>query len=118
MQLVNELRWNDNGNNDNEYPNYPKDVVDNYSSLNQEQPDEYPDTDWQGLIMKNAAPRQSPILSIYGAGETIRSRASLAYDHIDALYNHRSYDRLTGRINKDATIRDRIYASMYINFNR
>lgn len=118
MQLVNELRWNDNGNNDNEYPNYPKDIVDNYTSLNQDRPDEYPNTDWEGLIMKDAAPRQSHILSIYGAGETIRSRASLAYDRIDALYDHRSYERLTGRINTDATIGERISASMDINFKR
>ena len=36
LQLVNELRWNDNNNNANEYPIYAKDLVDNYINLNKE----------------------------------------------------------------------------------
>ena len=30
MQVVNELRWNDNGNDGNEYPLYPQDLVENH----------------------------------------------------------------------------------------
>ena len=55
MQLTNELRWNDNGNNANEYPTYAKDLIDNYAQLHAENPDEYPDTDWRGLILRNSA---------------------------------------------------------------
>ncbi len=118
MQLVNELRWNDNGNNDNEYPTYTKDVVDDYLTLNQENPDDYPITDWKSLIMKDFAPRQSHTLSVYGSGDNIRSRASIAYDKVDALYDYRSYERVTSRINTDATIGKRITASVDINFKR
>ncbi len=47
MQLTNELRWNDNGNNANEYPTYAKNIVDNYHDLHAQNPDEYPNTDWR-----------------------------------------------------------------------
>src|SRR5690606_33251494 len=42
MQIVNELRWNDNGNDGNEFPLYPKETVDNYHQLHADNPDLYP----------------------------------------------------------------------------
>ncbi|CAL1518950.1 TonB-dependent receptor [Chitinophaga sp. MM2321] len=118
MQLTNELRWNDNGNNANEYPTYTKDVVDNYRQLNADNPDQYPDTDWRGLILNNTAPRQSHMLSISGAGKAIRSRVSLGYDKTDALYDGRTYERLTARVNNDITITKYLSASVDLNFKR
>src|SRR5690606_8472786 len=118
MQMVNELRWNGNGNSGSEFPTYTQDVVENYLSLSRERPDEFPITDWESLIMKDFAPRQSHILSVYGSGENIRSRVSLAYDNVDALYNNRSYERVTSRINTDATIGKHLSASVDINFRR
>lgn len=118
QQLTNELRWNDNGNNANEYPTYPKATVDNYLNLHAQSPDEYPNTDWRGLILHDNAPRQSHILSISGAGKSIRSRASLGYDKTDGLYDNRSYQRLTARINNDITINKYLSASVDINFRR
>ncbi|GEP95801.1 TonB-dependent receptor [Chitinophaga cymbidii] len=118
MQLTNELRWNDNGNNTNEYPTYPKATIDNYDQLHADNPDEYPDTDWRSMILHNSAPRQSHILSVSGGGKTIRSRVSLAYDKTDALYDDRTYERLTARINNDITINKYLSASVDINFRR
>lgn len=118
MQMTNELRWNDNGNNANEYPTYPKATVDNYLDLNAENPDEYPNTDWRGLILNNTAPRQSHILSIAGGGKTIRSRVSLGYDKADALYDDYTYERLTARVNNDVTINKYLSASVDLNFRR
>lgn len=118
MELVNELRWNDNGNGTNEYPTYSKDIIDNYEALHKENPDLYPDTDWKSLILKDSAPRKSHILSIYGAGQFIRSRVSLAYDDTKALYNNRNYERLTARINNDITINKFLSASVDINYKR
>ena len=118
MQLTNELRWNDSGNNANEYPTFTKDVVDNYANLNRENPDMYPDTDWRSLILKNASPRKSHILSISAAGKTLRSRVSLAYDDLGALYDGRTYERLTARINNDITISKYLSASVDLNFKR
>jgi TonB-linked SusC/RagA family outer membrane protein len=118
MQQTNELRWNDNANGTNEYPIYPKDVIDNYDQLHQENPDLYPDTDWRKLILKSSAPRRSHILSISGASKSIRSRVSLGYDKTDALYDGRSYERITGRFNNDVTISKYLSASVDFNFKR
>lgn len=118
MKHVNELRWNDNSNNTNEYPTYTKDIVDNYTSLNAQNPDLYPNTDWKGLIMNNSAPRHSHIISITAGTKAIRTKASLAYDKTDALYNARTYERLTARFNNDITINNYLSATVDFNFKR
>lgn len=118
LQLVNELRWNDNNNNDNEYPIYAKDIVDNYTALNQENPNLYPITDWQSLILKDKASRQSHQLSVAGAGKHLRTRFSLGYDNTDALYVHRNYERLTARANNNIIVNDFLSAVVDLNFKR
>ncbi|QEH43916.1 TonB-dependent receptor [Chitinophaga sp. XS-30] len=118
MELTNELRWNDNGNNANEHPTYPKATIDDYYNLNAQNPDEYPNTDWRGMILNNSSPRQSHIMSISGGGKSIRSRVSLGYDKSDALYDGRTYERLTARVNNDITINKYLSASVDLNFRR
>jgi TonB-linked SusC/RagA family outer membrane protein len=118
MQVVNELRWNDNGNNDNEYPLYPKDLVDNYVNLNAENPDLHPNTDWVDLLLKDNAPRQSHNLSISAGTNSIRTKLSLAYDKTDALYMGRSYERITSRFNNDININKFLSATLDMYFKR
>src|SRR5690606_8712276 len=118
LQLVNELRWNDNNNNENEYPIYAKDIVDNYAALNQENPNLYPITDWQSLLLKDRASRQSHQLSVAGAGKHLSSRFSLGYDNTDALYVHRNYERLTARANNNIRVNDFLSAVVDLNFKR
>ncbi len=118
MQMANELRWNDNNNNANEYPLYPKDMIDNYTALNAENPNKYPNTDWVGLILKDNAPRQSHVLSLSAGTKAIRTKVSLAYDKTDALYDGRTYERLTARFNNDVTITKYLSASIDFNFKR
>ncbi|WP_460636764.1 TonB-dependent receptor [Larkinella harenae] len=118
MQLTNELRWNDNGNNTNEYPTYPKDLIDNYDQLHAQDPDQYPNTNWRSILLKNSAPRRSHILSVSGSGKSLRSRVSFGYDKADALYDGRSYERITARVNNDLTITNFLSASIDFNFRR
>lgn len=118
LQLTNELRWNDNGNNANEYPLYSKDMVDNYLSLNAENPDLYPNTDWVDLILNPYAPRTSHSLSVTAGTNAIRSMATLAYDKTDALYDGRSYERITARFNNDITVTPFLSASLDFHFKR
>ncbi len=118
LQMANELRWNDNGNTENEYPLYSKDMVDNYHSLNAENPDQYPNTDWVDLVLRDNAPRQSHVLSITAGTKAIRSKATLAYDKTGALYDGRSYERITARFNNDATINKYLSASLDFYFKR
>ena len=118
MQMANELRWNDNNNNANEYPLYPKDMIDNYTSLNAENPNKYPNTDWVGLMLNSSAPRQSHVLSLTAGTKAIRTKVSLAYDKTDALYDGRSYERMTARFNNDVTITKNLSASIDFSFKR
>ncbi len=118
MQVVNELRWNDNGNDANEYPLYPKDLVDNYMNLNAENPNLYPNTDWVDLILKKNAPRQSHTLSVSAGTNSIRSKLTLAYDKTDALYMGRNYERITSRFNNDVTINKFLSATLDMYFKR
>lgn len=118
MQLTNELRWNDNSNNDNEYPIYTKDLVDNYLQLHQENADAYPITDWRGLMLHDYAPRQSHVIGIYGANKFVKTRASIVYDKNNAFYDERSYDRITSRINNDFTIGKYLNASVDLSYRR
>jgi TonB-linked SusC/RagA family outer membrane protein len=115
MQIANEASWNDSGNNSNEYPTYSKDVITNYISLNAENPDKYPNTDWVNLILKDNAPRQSHVLSIAASTKNIRTNASIAYDKTDGLFSGKDYQRFTVRFNNDITISKMLSAT--VNFN-
>src|SRR5690606_7110675 len=116
MQLTNELRWNDNGNSENQYPIYTQQLVENYLQSNGEHPDAYPITDWRGLMLRDFAPRQSHVLGIYGANKFIKTRASIVYDKNEAFYDERSYDRITTRINNDFTIGKYLKASADLSY--
>ncbi len=113
MEVVNELRWNDNGNNEGgQYPTYTEDVVNNFAALNAENPDLYPDTDWMGLILKDYAPRQSHSVGITAGSKVIKAKAILSYDKTDGLYAGRNYERLTARFNNDVTINQYVTATI------
>lgn len=118
MQMVNELRWNDNGNTANEYPVYTQDLIRDYIALNQENPDLYPITDWHDLILNSVAPRQTHSLSVRGGSKHIRTNASLVYDDIGALYDDYKYRRVTARFNNDVTVSDAISANFDIFYKR
>ncbi|MDR2495639.1 MAG: TonB-dependent receptor [Tannerellaceae bacterium] len=118
MQMTNELRWNDAGNGANEYPTYAKDVIDNYYQLNKENPNKYPITNWQDLMFRSNAPRQSHIIRISGGSKNLRSSASIAYDNIGAIYEGRTYERITSRLNNDLRINKYLSASLDVNLKR
>lgn len=118
LEMTNELRWNDAGNGDNQYPTYSKDIVDDYLNLNKTDPDKYPITDWQDLILKRSAPRQRHALSISAGSNVVKTNVSLGYDRSDGLYADRYYERITARANNDFTINKYIGASFDMNFKR
>ena len=118
MQMANEQRWNDNDNGADEYPTYQEDLVDNYLSLNADNPDLYPITDWRNIIFKNSAPRQSHDLSFSVGGKNIRTLASLNYDKVGGIYDGLNYERITARVNNDLTINKFLSATIDLNLKR
>ena len=118
MEMTNELRWNDAGNGTNEYPTYSKDMIDNYFQLNKDDPNKYPNTDWRGLMLKSYAPRQSHIVKLSGGTDKLRTAASIGYDDLGALYENKSYQRITFRVNNDFKFNEYLSASLDVNFKR
>ena len=118
MEIDNEMRWNDNGNEGTEYSTYSQETIENYYQLNAENPDLYPNTDWMGLILKSSAPKQSHVVSISAGTKAIKTKASIAYDNIDALYDGRKYERITARFNNDAKFNNYLSASLDFFFKR
>ncbi|WP_279179720.1 TonB-dependent receptor [Parabacteroides johnsonii] len=119
MEMTNELRWNDNNNDPNsQYPTYAKEYIDSYVENNRKNPDLYPITDWQDLMLKSSAPRQSHVIKVMGGSPKIKTAASFVYDNIDALHDNRSYERFTSRINNDLTINKLFKATFDVNFMR
>lgn len=117
MELENEMRWNDAGG-DNHYLAYSKDLIDNYMTLNNEDPDSYPNTDWWDLVVLDKAPRQSHYLDVAGGSKKIRSKATFGYDNVDGLYANRNNERYTFRVNNDMDITKFLSSSFDVSFRR
>lgn len=118
MSMVNELRWNDAGNGPDHFPVYIPVVIDDYDYLNERYPNDYPNTDWRGLMMRKHSNRQSHNFRISGGTERIRTNASIGYDMADGLYVNRDYSRLTIRMNNDININKYLAAAFDINVKR
>jgi TonB-linked SusC/RagA family outer membrane protein len=118
MRVKNEEKWNDNKNTGSEYPTYSQDLIENYSTLHAGNPDQYPETDWLGLLLNDKAPRQSHRLSFTAGAKNIRTKVSIADDKTDGMYNGVSFERITIRANNDITINKYLSASVDLNYIR
>lgn len=121
MKVLNEREWNDSGAvpGTNEYSIYDKDYIDNYWSLNKQNPDLYPNTDWTDLILKSYAPRQSHQLSVMAGGEKYKTNVSLGYDDVEGLFKENlSWTRVSARINNDIKITKWLSTSIDLNLRK
>ena len=117
LETTNELRYNDNPSGGWNQA-YSEDQVQNWETYHQTDPDNYPMTDWVGMILKDSAPRQTHSVSVAGGSKVVRSNASFVYDKIDGLYGDRNYERYTLRANNDFTINKYLGATLDVNFKR
>ena len=117
LEMNNELLYNDNPN-AGFYQLYTADQVKNWMEYNKTNPNDYPVTDWQGLILKGSAQRQTHTVSISGGNKAVRTKASLSYDEVGALYTGRKFQRYMMRVNNDFNISDKLSAKLDINVRR
>lgn len=118
MELQNECQWNDAGNPvGRDYFQYEEDWVNNYVSNNAVDPDAYPITDWDALMIKKWAPQHKHRVSVSYGNKVISSRAMLTYTDQDALYEGRSQENWTGRVNNDIKINKFIKVSLDMTYN-
>jgi TonB-linked SusC/RagA family outer membrane protein len=117
MEMLDEIAWNDGGNiAGNEYPIYSRDYIDNYVVQNAINPNEYPLTDWDKLLINKTAPRQKHRVAVSYGNEIVKTRAMLSYEKEDALYYGRSVEDFTSRVNNDIKINKFLSASIDMSF--
>jgi TonB-linked SusC/RagA family outer membrane protein len=117
MEMLDEIAWNDGGNiAGNDYSIYTKDYIDNYIANNAVNPNEYPITDWDKLLVKKSAPRQKHNVSVTYGNNVVKTKAMLGYEKEDALYYGRSVEDFTSRINNDIKINKYLSASIDMSF--
>ena len=112
MQMDNEKAWNDNGNDNNEYPTWSEDLIANYPTNSAINPDQFPDTDWRSLILRKSATGYRHNISLSGGSDRLKTNASFGYEYQDALYDGRDWKRYTARVNNDIKISDKMGANL------
>lgn len=121
MKILNEREWNGSGavSGVGEYSIYDKDLIDNYWTLNKQDPNKYPNTDWTDLILKKYAPRQSHQIGITAGSAKYQTKVGLGYDKVDGLFeNNLSWDRVTMRVNNDISINNWLSTSIDANLKK
>lgn len=113
MQLFNEFSKNDGG-----ASPFPQATIDSYSANNVSNPDVYPNTNWQDLILKESANRENHNLSFSLGSEKVRTRASIGYANTGGLYDNRFNKRYNAIINNDFDITNKLNANFDVSLVR
>lgn len=114
LEMNNEKQYNDNPSG-GFFQVYTADQTKNWVKYNQTDPDNYPITDWQGLILNNSAPRMTHSLTVSGGNKAVKSVATLTYDEVDGLYDGRGFQRYMFRSNNDFNINKKLSASLDVS---
>lgn len=114
LEMNNELQYNDNPSG-GFFQVYTADQTKNWVKYNQTDPNNYPITDWQGLILNSSAPRMTHSLTVSGGNKAVKSVATLTYDEVDGLYAGRGFQRYMFRANNDFNINKKLSASLDVS---
>lgn len=111
LEMNNELQYNDNPSG-GFFQVYTADQTKNWMRYHETNPNQYPVTDWKGLMLKKSAPRTSHNLTLTGGNKVVRSIVTLSYDNVEGLYDGRNFKRYMMRANNDFTINKWLSASV------
>lgn len=117
IEMVNETRYNDNPAG-GKYQAYTEQQVNDWTRLNATDPDNYPMTDWQDILLKGSAPRMTHTIGIAGGTKNVKTKASFRYDKNDGLYVNKDYQRYMLRVNNDFHINKYIAANLDVTLSR
>lgn len=121
MEMINEISWNDGGNlegESNRNPIYTRDFIDNYEMNHRENPDRFPLDDWKSYIIKDMAPTMKHNVTMRYGNDAIKSMAAIGYTSTDALYNNRTHNAFTARVNNDLKFNKYLSASVDASYRR
>lgn len=114
MEMINEVAWNDGGNQTGaEYNVYSRDFIEDYNANHRlTDPFLFPIVNWRDELINDYAPNTQHGLSLTYGNNFVKTRASLNYEKADALYNHRSFDRISTRLNNEFNITEFLSADI------
>lgn len=118
MQMYNEAIFNDNKNLSNEFSTYDPNIIADYANLHQQDPDNYPDTDWRSLMLKKQSETKRHSLTMSGGTEKLKTNASFGYEEQNALYINRNWKRYAGRINNELKFSEKFGSILNIAFKQ
>lgn len=113
MIAKNELTYNDGG--DDLYGVYSPDFIDSYEANHQTDPDHYPMTDWQDVLLKDQSNHQRHSFTLSGGTEKLMTNFSLNYYTGNSIIPGKEYERIYARINNDFKINNWIHAKVDMN---
>lgn len=100
MKMMNEYSWNENDNKPGiEYQIFDPEYIANYYNLNAQDPELYPIYDWEGALIKKAAPTTKHDFKVSYGNKVVQTKLSIGYEYTEAMYKNRDYQRTTARIN-------------------
>ncbi|WP_207514706.1 SusC/RagA family TonB-linked outer membrane protein [Longitalea luteola] len=82
--------------------------IEKYSQEMYNNPDEYPNTDWQEEVLKGSGMMQNHSVGISGSSGKLRFLTSLGYLKQDGIIKTSSYERYTLRNNADVKFNDKV----------
>lgn len=118
MEMQNERVWNDGGNTeDGQHSVYPQDDIENWYANHLIDPNKYQLTDWQSILLKKSATKETHSISLVSGNEKISSRASLTYDNMGEIYEQANFKRVQARLNNTYRINEKLTADFDINYS-
>lgn len=118
MQMINEMSWNDAGNPQNgQHSIYSQEAIESWRQNNALDPDQFPITNWQDVLLRKSAYQQRHSLSMSGGGERTKSRLSLTYDNNEAMYAIENFKRIMVRLNNSVEINPYLSGDVDFSYN-
>lgn len=93
---------------------FDQDYIDNYKK--NAPSDDYPETNWREVMLKDKALQHNHHLSINGGGEKVSLLGSISYLDQDGITINDNYKRLNFRLNTDVYLRENLTANFDLSF--
>ncbi len=116
MTFINERNWNDAGNMGSEFPTYDPELINNYPSLHNQNPELYPDTDYS-TFFKEFALSKRHLLSLTGGTDKVRSHTSFSYNEEGGFTDVQSFEKFNVRSNTDIRFNEILSTSIDLNYS-
>ena len=112
MKMYNEALTNEGA-----APKFTDDYINNYFTRNAQDPDRYPNTDWQKVTFTKGLQQQQSI-TLNGGTERIRLLAALNYMDQNGIVNNSGFKRYSLRVNADYKASEKLAFQFDMNLRR